>query len=200
MAEVFFLLLFSWRRRYQWAAKQRSTKKNLWRPGQKRWWIQVITVTVSLTGRQTDRDRQPLLSRWADVGSSPSRRLEIYNNFLSKGILSYYQEKSEIWMEITNNGHWYQNMKLKDKFLMRLRLWRVSENELLQMFVKPWPNELVNRHKSVKTYFSNVWPGPVTCAWVHLRWLVLTLVEMKFGRKLTQVFDRLWSSICFNIR
>ena len=40
---------------------------------------------------------------------------------------------------------------------------------------------------------DSVWPG-LTCTCVELRWLALTLVEIKFARKSTQVFHRLATS------
>jgi len=57
--------------------------------------------------------------------------------------------------------------------------------------LKPWPNGLASSRK-LKTWSTcdSVWPG-FACTCVDLRWLALTLVEIKFARKSTQVFHRL---------
>ena len=61
----------------------------------------------------------------------------------------------------------------------------------LHFCVKPWPDGDASWRK-LKAWvnFNFVWPR-LACACVDLRWLALTLVEIKFAPKSTQVFHRL---------
>ena len=65
-----------------------------------------------------------------------------------------------------------------------MKLLKFFTSPSVTSFLKPWPNGLASRHK-LKT-----WVYLRLClarADMHLRWLALTLVEIKFAHKSTQV-------------
>ena len=63
-----------------------------------------------------------------------------------------------------------------------------AQNTMLDYILKPWPNGDASWRLGSTCDF--VWPG-LACTCVDLRWRALTLVEIKFARKSTQVFHRL---------
>ena len=114
----------------------------------------------------------------------------------SSGLKRFYNWKALFWWRISvhsrsnrRNKAAFSNSKKKtiERLTGRLKMINLMPN----ISVKPWLNGLASRRKLKTWVYLRL---RLARAWVQLRWLAMTrapLVEIKFARKLTQVFHRL---------